>query len=1302
MRGLMKTFLHAHRIFYAANMKRLLLLLLTLSFFSLKTTALNYYWIGGTGNWSNLNHWATTSGGAVLHTQMPTAVDDVFFDANSFTAAGQTVTLDPATVLVRNLNWTGVTNTPTMAGAASTVLNVYGSLTFVPGMTMNFTGDVNFEATAAGQTIRSGGKSFKKDVNFNGVGGGWTFQDAVTVVNRISLNNGIVTTNDQTVAAYEVYSATFSSRTLNMGSSVFNISGVANAWNLSGAGMSLNCGTSVINCSGSGASFYGNGFVYYDLNFAAKAYIAQSNSIHNTSFMGDGEFQSNNVFNNLTLSPGHEYIFKSGCTQTINGTFNANGTCSALINLHSDIPSLLTTINHPGGPVVTSYLILQDMVALGPTNFDANHSIDFGNNTSWLITMDISKNYYWIGNGGNWNDGSHWSSTSGGPASGCAPTSLDNAIFDANSFSSPGQTVTINIPTAYCKDMRWTGVMNAPSLAGPASSILKIHGSLTFVTGMNLTFTGDVRFESNFPTETIASAGRIFNRNVAFNGVVGGWTLQDAFTVANRISLNAGTFTSNNQTVTCYEFYATTNFPPKVLNMGSSIFNISGDYACFNTAGLLMTANSGTSTINCSGDAADFRGSGGVWYDVNFTNPLASVTCIAHATFHDVVFAGNAFIWQVNNFHNVICNKDVIFQANNTYNDLALAPGHSYELWAATTQTINGTLNANSSCTGGLIDIHSNTPGVQASISHPPGAVSTSYLKLKDIAAIGGGNFTANNSIDLGNNSGWTFNGAPGGSITPTLSIAASPAGPVCSGAPVAFTATATTNGTGTITYDFKVNSISIQSGLSNSYVTTSLLNGDVVTCDISISGGSCYLSTTAASNAISMVVNPSITPSVSLVSSPWPHCSGSTVSFTATAFNIGGGTVSYNFKVNGFSVQNGASNVYSSSTLSPISVVSCDITITGASSCLTSNTVSSNNVSITLLPTSAASISISASSTTICPGAPVTFTATAINGAGIPSSAAYQWKLNGVNVGTNLTSFTSNALNNGDVVTCTLTSTAPCILNPVSVSNSIQIIVNSAPPPSLAIITSNNNICVNTPVTFTATALNTGTTPSFQWQLNGVNVGTNSSTYSNNNLANGDQVNCIMNTVTPCSLSSIFLSNTITMAVNAKPVVSFHPSNPTIIIGDAIQLNASAPGNISSYLWTPSPTLSNTGIANPIANPINNTTYYLRVTAGGTCSTDTSITVKVLKGIYIPNAFLPAGVNKIFRIPPGTAIKDLQYFSIYNRYGNLVFISNDINAGWDGTWKGKACDQGTYTYIIKARDHNGELVLKGTVMLIR
>src|SRR5688500_14573361 len=96
-------------------MKRFIGLSFVFSFLiSVQLYATDYYWVGGTGSWSDLDHWATSSGGAVTHVALPTANDDVYFDANSFTAAGQTVTITAGAVC-RSMNWTGVANSPTIS-----------------------------------------------------------------------------------------------------------------------------------------------------------------------------------------------------------------------------------------------------------------------------------------------------------------------------------------------------------------------------------------------------------------------------------------------------------------------------------------------------------------------------------------------------------------------------------------------------------------------------------------------------------------------------------------------------------------------------------------------------------------------------------------------------------------------------------------------------------------------------------------------------------------------------------------------------------------------------------------------------------------------------------------------------------------------------------------------------------------------------------------------------------------------------------------------------------------------------------
>ncbi len=69
-----------------------------------------------TGDWSDLTHWATTSGGATFHTQLPGPTNDVYFDVNSFTMAGQIVTLDLEVAEMRSLICTGVTGQPELKG----------------------------------------------------------------------------------------------------------------------------------------------------------------------------------------------------------------------------------------------------------------------------------------------------------------------------------------------------------------------------------------------------------------------------------------------------------------------------------------------------------------------------------------------------------------------------------------------------------------------------------------------------------------------------------------------------------------------------------------------------------------------------------------------------------------------------------------------------------------------------------------------------------------------------------------------------------------------------------------------------------------------------------------------------------------------------------------------------------------------------------------------------------------------------------------------------------------------------------
>lgn len=185
-------------------------------------------------------------------------------------------------------------------------------------------------------------------------------------------------------------------------------------------------------------------------------------------------------------------------------------------------------------------------------------------------------------------------------------------------------------------------------------------------------------------------------------------------------------------------------------------------------------------------------------------------------------------------------------------------------------------------------------------------------------------------------------------------------------------------------------------------------------------------------------------------------------------------------------------------------------------------------------------SVSIAASATTICAGTSVTFTATPTNGGTTP---AYQWRVNGDPVGMNSATFTTSTLANNDVVTVVLTSSLTCVTGNPATSNSISMTVNPILNASVSIAASATTICTGTSVTFTATPTNGGTSPAYQWRVNGNPVGTNNAIYTTTTLANNDVVTVeLTSNATPCLTGSPATSDSISMTVTPQPTATIAP----------------------------------------------------------------------------------------------------------------------------------------------------------------
>ncbi|WP_162902832.1 DUF7948 domain-containing protein [Taibaiella koreensis] len=160
-------------------------------------------------------------------------------------------------------------------------------------------------------------------------------------------------------------------------------------------------------------------------------------------------------------------------------------------------------------------------------------------------------------------------------------------------------------------------------------------------------------------------------------------------------------------------------------------------------------------------------------------------------------------------------------------------------------------------------------------------------------------------------------------------------------------------------------------------------------------------------------------------------------------------------------------------------------------------------------------------------------------------------------------------------------------------------------------------------------------------------------------------------------------------------------PDSVTVYPGEQYHVE---PGtNCMYFTWFPPSGLSATNIADPLISPAVRTRYFVTASTEHGCMIKDSMDVLVKKTVIdMPNAFAPAGNNKVFK-PAKRGIAQLKNFTIFNRWGNKVYTSANIDEGWDGTKDGKVLPMGVYIYIIEAVTDSGEIFTQeGNVTLIR
>lgn len=181
---------------------------------------------------------------------------------------------------------------------------------------------------------------------------------------------------------------------------------------------------------------------------------------------------------------------------------------------------------------------------------------------------------------------------------------------------------------------------------------------------------------------------------------------------------------------------------------------------------------------------------------------------------------------------------------------------------------------------------------------------------------------------------------------------------------------------------------------------------------------------------------------------------------------------------------------------------------------------------------------------------------------------------------------------------------------------------------------------------------------------------------------------------------------DSISIVVTA-PAILYVGNDTTIAMRQPLKLFSRDINNsgFAIYNWSPAYGLDIPFIANPTAVLDRNITYHVYASTAAGCEAFDTINIKVYEGpeLYVPNAFTPDGngLNDILKVI-SIGMKEFHFFRIYNRYGQLLFSTNDPNKGWDGTIKGKPQNSGTYVWMAEAVDYRGNLIQRnGTSIII-
>jgi gliding motility-associated-like protein len=378
------------------------------------------------------------------------------------------------------------------------------------------------------------------------------------------------------------------------------------------------------------------------------------------------------------------------------------------------------------------------------------------------------------------------------------------------------------------------------------------------------------------------------------------------------------------------------------------------------------------------------------------------------------------------------------------------------------------------------------------------------------------------------------------------------------------------------------------------------------------------------------------------------------------------------------------------------------NISVTASNPCSSG----SNSLAVTVNPLPAAAGAITGTAN-VCQGQ----TGVVYNVTAIANATGYTWTLPtgaSITAGANTNSITVNF--SGIAVSGNITVIGTNSCGTGAVSPNYAVVVNSSLPVSVTAAASANPVCEGTAVTFTATPTNGGSTPAYQWKVNGTNVGVNSNTY-NYTPVNNDQVTVELTSNATCATGSPATSAPVTMTVNPINTITLSSAPST----SSQMVCFGTPMTDVSYSTTGATGATFTGLpigvtGNWVANtvtitgpPVVGGTYNFTVTLTGGCgNVSASGIIDVIQDNTITLTSAAGTDNQtICKDKPITDI-------VYTTTGATGAIFSGLPAGVTGSWSantaiisGTPSDVGTFNYNMILTGGCGNVSVSGVITSI-